>query len=100
MSAFEIGSAITWLEAIYLVSALLKDPSSNLQAAKNKWKHPVSFEYIVSAHTFDLLATVNSKKKPKPYPVPWQTADKKKMGSAKSNQHALRALDSMNPKGD
>jgi hypothetical protein len=65
------------------------------------WKYPVSREWIVAAHTFDLHAQVNSKKKPKPYPAPWPDTNVKKIGSGKANGNKVREfLERMNPKGE
>lgn len=99
ISAWEIGRTITWLEAVYLVNALLRDPSSFLQAAVNKWKYPVSHEWIALTHIYDLLAIVNSKRKPKPHAVPWLEKNKTQMGFAKnrSRKDVIRALRRMNP---
>lgn len=66
----------------------------------SEWKYPVSREFIVSAHTFDLLAQINSKKKPKPYPAPWPDTSTKKIGSGKANSNVRELLERMNPKED
>jgi hypothetical protein len=78
----------------------MKDPSSHLQAAVNKWKYPVSHEWIAIVHLFDLFAMANSKKKPKPHPTPWPDPSKTKIGFAKSTRFVLEALEHMNPKGE
>lgn len=100
LSAWEIGKTVSYLEAIYLVSILVKEPSSRLQAALNKWKYPVSQEWIAITHLFDLFAMANSKKKPKPHPTPWPDPNKTRIGSARSNSYVLAALKHMNPEGD
>lgn len=96
----DIGDRITYLEAIYLAAILLRDPESWLQAAENEWKFPVSREYQVLVNTYDLHALVNSKNKPKPYPVPWPLEGVKKIGSARgtSREKVLKNLEKMNPK--
>jgi hypothetical protein len=96
----EIGKTVSYLEAIYLVSILRQDPSSWLQAAMSNWKHPVSREWIAQVHTYDLTARVNSKQKPKPYPVPWPESGTQKIGSNKqqSREKTLSILARMNPK--
>lgn len=69
----------------------------------SKWNYPVSREWIVGAHTFDLLANVNSgKKKPKPYPSPWPDPSINRIGSAKKRSDAdvRRLLKMMNPEGE
>jgi hypothetical protein len=70
-------------------------------AAKSGWEYPVSREWIVSAHTYDLLAAVNSGKgkKPKPYPNPFPTKDVIKTGKTeRSSAEVKRLLAKMNPK--
>jgi hypothetical protein len=76
----------------------LNKPSSKLQAAVHKWKIPVSQEYEVLADIFDLLAAVNSKRKPKPYPRPWPTGNKQRIGSAKTltRSQVIERLKKMN----
>ena len=100
LSMFDIGSSITWLEAVLLVNVIARDNSSWLYARMNDWKYPVSREWIVAAHTYDLLHAVNSKKKPKPYPAPWPDPDKKTIGSGKkqSSEVVRNLLERMNPK--
>jgi hypothetical protein len=78
----------------------MKEPSSHLQAAINKWKYPVSQEWVLLTHVFDLLAMANSKKKPKPHPTPWPDPSKTRIGSAKSKSFVLDALKHMNPEGE
>ena len=67
----DLGTTVPWDEVVYLVSILLSDPTSWLQAAKAKWKHPIDYNWTLLAATYDLLAQVNSKRKPKPWPRPW-----------------------------
>jgi hypothetical protein len=101
ISFFEFGKSVSWAEAILLTASLLNNPASHLQAAVNKWKHPVSYEWIVLTHIFDLLAMANSKKKPKPYPTPWPNKGKTRLGSSnKSRADVINALRKMNPKDD
>lgn len=99
LSVYEIGNGVTWLEAILLVAVLLRDPTSWIQAAVNDWDFPVSREWIVQAHTYDLLHAVNSKNKPKPYPTPWVPEGTQKLGSKKQTRsNVLDKLERMNPK--
>ena len=100
LSAFEFGKSVSWLEAIYLVSSLMTSPSSRLQAAMNDWKHPVSYEWILLSHIFDLTAMTNSKKKPKPYPTPWPDpgVNRLKPRKAQNRDDVLKQLRRMNPK--
>jgi hypothetical protein len=100
LSYLEIGATITWLEVMHLVSMLLRDPTSWLQTAVRGWKHPVDYEWIVAANTFDLLARANSgKKKPKPYPTPWAVKeDKLRPKYKQSRSDVIAKLKLMNPK--
>jgi hypothetical protein len=99
LSAFEIGHSITWQEVTHLVSALMKDPSSWTQAARSGWKHPVSFEWMVLANTYDVHTLVNSKRKPKPYPTPWADKNKSRIGATNQDRsHVEKMLERMNPK--
>jgi hypothetical protein len=93
----EIGHSLTYLEAAYLISVLVRIPDSWLNASMQNWTHPVSNEWIVSAHTWDLLATVNSKKKPKPYPTPWKSAGETNLGKrGQSRTEVIKKLNAMN----
>jgi len=77
---------------------LLRDPSSWTQAAKNRWTYPVSREWIVGAHTYDLLARVNSKNKPKAYPNPFPDKETVRVGKTNlSNEEVKKILARMNP---
>jgi hypothetical protein len=71
----DLGTAIPWGEVVYLISVLLRDPTSWLQVSVNKWHHPISYEWTVLAAQYDLHAQVNSRRKPKPYPRPWPNFD-------------------------
>lgn len=79
----DLGTTVPWVEVVYLVAVLLRDPSSWLQVSYNKWHHPVSFEWAAHAATYDLLAQVHSKRKPKPYPRPWPTTTNTRKGTAR-----------------
>lgn len=99
VSSEQIGNEVTLKEACLLVAVLMREPTSWLQAAYSGWKHPVSRDWIVAAHTYDLLARVNSKKKPKPYPNPFPNKDVVKTGKTnRSPEEVRRILDWMNPK--
>jgi len=76
----DIGTTVPWDEVIYLVTILLSDPTSWLQAAKADWKHPINYNWTIEAATYDLLAQVNSKRKPKPWPRPWNEAGRSTKG--------------------
>jgi hypothetical protein len=96
----DIGQAIPWLETLYLISVLLRDPSSWLQAARNEWAYPVDRNWILASQTYDLLAMVNSKKKPKPYPTPWPDPNTNKLRpkTPQNRSEVLKRLRRMNPK--
>jgi hypothetical protein len=80
----------------------MRDPSSWIHVAKSGWKYPVSREWMVARDSYDLIARVNSKQKPKPYPAPWpeQGTQKIKPSKPQSRRDVLSALDRMNPKED
>lgn len=86
----DLGTTVPWDEVIALVTVLLRDPSSWLQAAKAKWTHPVNYEWAVQVATYDLLAQVNSKRKPKPFPRPWGDPDSRRVG--KQTRRDARAI--------
>lgn len=100
ISYTDIGGDVSWIEAIYLVAVLLRDPSSWLQAAKNEWDFPVSREWLVATHTYDLHAAINSKSKPKPYPTPYPDVNTKRLKSKapQDRSSVLAKLEKMNPK--
>lgn len=60
------------------MTILVSDPTSWLQAARNNWSHPIDYNWTIAAATYDLLATVNSKRKPKPWPRPWDDNNRRK----------------------
>lgn len=72
----DLGTKIPWSEVIVLTDVLLRDPSSWLTASVNKWRHPITYDWAVLASLYDLLAQVNSKRKPKPFPRPWSGGQK------------------------
>jgi hypothetical protein len=68
---------MSWGEALRLTFILAVDPTSQVCAALAGWVHPLSFEGIALRDTYDLLHQVNAKKRPKPYPRPWDKPAKK-----------------------
>jgi hypothetical protein len=76
-------------ELILIVEMLIRDPKSWTGAAIMKWKHPISHEWAVLAATYDLLAQVNSKRKPKPFPRPWPDPNVKSKGSARKDAREI-----------
>ena len=77
----DLGDKVPWDEVVSLVVILHSDPTSWLQAAKAKWQHPISYEWTLAASTYDLLAQVNSRRKPKQWPRPWGNSDAVRTGS-------------------
>lgn len=99
LSIEEVGRTVSLREAALLIAMLLKQTDSWLQASTAGWKNPVSNEWIVSTHIYDLLAAVNSKNKPKPYPTPWPADGSKKIGKTTlPRATVLKRLEQMNPK--
>lgn len=95
----DIGNDITYLEALHLVSALLRDYSAMLTAAMAKWDYPVSREWILLSQLYDLTAAAASKKKPKPYPGPWPSEGSQRIGSRNQDRSSvIQRLKQMNPK--
>lgn len=76
----DLGTTVPWDEVISLVAVLLRDPSSWLQTAKNGWSHPIDYNWTIQAATYDLLAQVHSKRKPKPWPRPFKDAENRRVG--------------------
>lgn len=99
ISSEELGTKISWREAVYLAAVLVRDPSSWIQASLAGWEYPVSREWIVASHTYDLVAAVNSKKKPKPYPNPFKEKNTQKVGkTTRTHEEVRKILAWMNPK--
>lgn len=101
ISIDDLGGTVSWREAVLVVSILLRDPSSWTAAAKQGWSYPVSREWLVGAHTYDLLAAVNTKKgsKPKRYPSPFPDKAATRFGrTTRSSEEVRKILAWMNPK--
>jgi hypothetical protein len=96
----EIGNTVSYLEALMLTSVLLRDTTSWLGAARQGWKFPVSREWIVLQDHYNMTLGVNTKKRQKPYPTPWENSKGKKVGNVggRSQQEILDRLELMNPK--
>jgi hypothetical protein len=86
-----VGEAMSWGEAVHLLSALARDPSSHVAAAIAGWQHPLSREALVLADLLDLTAAAHSSKKPKPYPRPW-SAERKPPRKQVLTQEQIRAV--------
>ena len=92
----EVGRSITYREAVLLVAALHRDPSSWLHAAMAGWNRPASYEWQILADLFDLTYRANSKSRPKPYPRPWTNKVTRVGGNTDIPQQDIRAaLDAM-----
>lgn len=72
---------MSWGEAWDLTSVLLQDPTSRVAVAVGGWEEPMSREAQILADIFDLTAGIHSgKRRPKPYPRPWDTDGRRKFG--------------------
>jgi len=103
VSIDDVGRSVSYREATLLLAVILRDPESWTQAVKAGWKYPVSREWIVTSHTYDLLAMANSGKgkKPKPYPNPFPDKNTVRTGKTqRPPQEVRKILDWMNPKED
>jgi hypothetical protein len=94
ISYYDIGITVSYREAILLVGMLLRNPASWIHAKENQWDYPVTPEWILAKHTFDLLARVNSEKPPPEYPAPWIRT---KETTKQSREDVIRRLKLMNP---
>lgn len=88
----DLGVVVSWSEVVYLVAVLLRDPTSWLQTSINQWNHPITYDWAAIVATYDMLAQVHSKRKPKPYPRPWGKGDgQKRKGTVRSDARELLA---------
>lgn len=96
LSIEDLGISYTIHEAVLLTSVLLRDPTSWLSAARERWQYPVTREWTLLASLFDLTVAANSKKgrKTKPYPRPWPNG--KRVGKTTDRAETIRRLDAMN----
>jgi len=76
-------------ELILIVDMLLRDPNSWTHTAVANWKHPISHEWSVLVATYDLLAQVHSKRKPKPYTRPWPDPNVKAKGKPHKDARSI-----------
>jgi hypothetical protein len=76
-------------ELILIVDVLIRDPESWTHAAVANWKHPISYEWTVLVATYDMMAQVNSRRKPKPYPRPWPDPNVKVKGKPHKDARAI-----------
>lgn len=92
LSLSDLGTTVPWDECWLLVTVLIRDPSSWVAVAVNKWHHPITYEWAVLAATHDLLAQVYSKRKPKPYPRPWDNTNRaQRKGTARRDAREILA---------
>jgi len=89
LSPDDFGDKISWTDVVFLVAVLMRDPTSWLQTSVNKWSHPVSYEWAALAATYDMLAQVNSKRKPKPFPRPWKDPARNRKGTPRKDGREL-----------
>jgi hypothetical protein len=87
----DLGVSVPWDEVVYLVAVLLRDPTSWLQTSVNQWDHPISYDWAVQVATYDMLAQVNSKRKPKPYPRPWKSNSTTRKGTVRKDARDILA---------
>lgn len=82
---------MSWGEATRLVGVLAADPSSALCAALAGWEHPFSREALILADLFDVQYASKAKRRPQPWPRPWNKR-RRKWGDRKLTIPALRAV--------
>lgn len=82
---------MSWGEALRLTQTLLVDCSSFVGAAVAGWRYPATREALVLMDSYDLAHRKAAKKKPKPYPRPWDPAPKR-FGTGAYTPDELRAV--------
>lgn len=102
LSIFEMGETYSVVEAMYLMISLLKDPGTELCAAKNGWDYPESRELQLLKDTWDLHSAINTAKGKKPirYPRAFKLAvdnAKKLTKGVLPLNTARKVLEFMNP---
>lgn len=84
---------MAWHETWNLTQELVRDPTSHVAASIAEWVHPISHESMVLRDLYDLLAHVNSgRRKPKPYPRPWDPKPKRMGSTGGRNREQVLAL--------
>tara|TARA_R110000868_G_scaffold172824_2_gene408823 strand:- start:2384 stop:2692 length:309 start_codon:yes stop_codon:yes gene_type:complete len=96
----ELGDSYTYTEALYLTGILVRDTTSWVASAMQGWSYPVSREWIVMQDHYNMTLGVNTKKKQKPYPTPWEQSKGKTVGNTgeRSQEEIIARLEKMNPK--
>ena len=91
----DMPDVMDWGEAFRLMAILANDPSSQICAAFAGWNYPLDWTGIAVRDLYDLEHAANSKrKKPKPYPRPWDREPKtygKGTGLTPDEFRAIRA---------
>lgn len=82
---------MSWGEAVRLTQILATDPSSQIAAAIAGWAHPLERIDATLRDLYDLQHASKSKKRPKPYPRPWDMAKKRAKPSASLSQEEIIA---------
>lgn len=62
---------MTYGETLRLVTVLASDPSSQIVAGLAGWAHPIARADMTLRDLYDVQLASKSKRKPKPYPRPW-----------------------------
>lgn len=75
---------MSWAEAHRLTEILLNDPSSQIGAKMAGWQYPLTRGELTLRDLYDLQHQSKAKRKPKPYPRPWDVAPKKIGGASVS----------------
>lgn len=80
-------ATVSFNELVLIIQMLVQDPTSWLQASINKWRHPVSFEWIVAANHLDAVVQMNTRKgtKPNKTPKPWPERGEKRFGNSRAD---------------
>lgn len=71
---------------------LRQNPESRYYANLEGWQYPVSSEWIVLKHIFDLTARANSKEIPPEYPAPWIRTSQPKQTSREDVEQRLKLM--------
>ena len=79
-------------EAIRLTSVLASDPSSHVAAALGGWAYPLSWGDITLRDLYDVQLASKSKRKPKPYPRPWDERPERTGAGTSMTVEEFRAL--------
>ena len=92
MGVDAIGEAMSWGEALTLTTVLAADPSSHVAAALGGWSHPLSREDMTLRDLYELQHITKAKRKPKPYPRPWDEQPTRTGGGTSLTVEQFRAI--------